>query len=160
VPEGDLRRRLRGEQIDVVLQRATALAPPDRLLLESVLREGRTATHIASLTAQPVRSIRRRAKRLIKRLASPEFMFVVRHRDAWPSTRRRVAEACVVEGQSMKLAARSLRLSFHSVRRQMEIIAGFFEATTPGSVWNAPPGFRRELPPPPPDVTSTTRSRT
>lgn len=141
----DLRRRFRAEQVDLVLRRATDLATPDRLLLESMLRDGYTTKRLASLSSQSVRTLRRRAKRLIQRLASPEFMFVVRHRDAWPTTRRRVADACIVEGRSMKLAARTLRLSFHSVRRQMETIAGLFEGAMPGRVWNAPAGFRRDV---------------
>jgi hypothetical protein len=140
----DLRRRPRQEQVDVLLSRAKALSHADRLLLESVLGEGRTAVYVARLTSQAPRSIRRRAKRLIHRLSTPEFMFVLRERATWPTTRRRVADACVVEGTSMLQAARQLHLSFHMVRRQVEIIASSFEAATPGARWSAPVGFRRE----------------
>ena len=142
---GDLRRRIRGEQMGKILDRATVLAAPDRLLLEAVFRDGRTAVQVASLTGQPVRCVRRRVKRLVKRLVSPEFVFIVQHREKWPGTRRRIADACVIEGRSMQQAAKHLRLSFHSVRRHMEVIAGFFEAAVPGKRWSAPTGFRVPL---------------
>lgn len=149
--EADLRRRRKAEQIDLVLQRASALGTPDRTLLEWVLRDGRTAIQVAHVTKEPVRAVRRRVRRLMRRILSPEFLFVVREREQWPPTRRRVADACIVDGRSMNQASKELRLSFHSVRRHIETIAGAFEARHPGKSWSTPVGFRRDR--------STPRSR-
>lgn len=140
----DLRRRRKAEQIELVLQRASALATPDRTLLEWVLRDGRTAIQVAQVTREPARVVRRRVRRLMQRVHSLEFLFVVRERERWPATRRRVADACVVGGRSMNQASKELRLSFHSVRRHLEAIAVAFEAIHPNKAWSTPVGFRRE----------------
>lgn len=140
----DLRRRRKAEQIELVLHRASVLALPDRTLLEWILRDGRTAIQVAHVTKESVRAVRRRVRRLMRRLLSPEFLFVVRERQQWPATRRRVADACIVEGRSMHQTSRDLNMSFHTVRRQIECIAGAFEIRHPDKPWSMPVGFRRD----------------
>lgn len=139
----DLRRRRREGELDVLLRRAEVLPKQDRLVLQTILREGKSAVMIAGLMQTNPRALRRRAKRLARRLVSPEFLFVVRELSKWPPTRRRVAEACVIEGKSARQAATDLRITFHTVRRHIEAMAHAFEAAHPGQPWNAPPGFFR-----------------
>lgn len=69
-----------------------------------------------------IRRLRRHLKRLVARLASPRFVCVERFEQSWPTTRRRVAQACIVEGQSIRQAARTLNLSLHTVRKQLQTI--------------------------------------
>lgn len=143
----DLRRRRQEGDIDVLLRRAEALPKQDRLVLQSILRDGKSSVLVAGLLETKPRAIRRRTKRLIARLVSHEFLFVLRESATWPPTRRRVAEACVVEGKSARQASTDLRITFHSVRRHLETIAHDFELANPGRLWNAPPGFFRALQP-------------
>lgn len=139
----DLRLKRREGEVDLLLRRAEALPKQDRLLLETMLREGKTAVVVAGLMQTNARALRRRTKRLARRLTSPEFLFVIREIGNWPPTRRRVAEACVIEGKSARQAAADLRITFHTVRRHIEAMAHAFEAANPGQPWNAPPGFFR-----------------
>ncbi len=69
-----------------------------------------------------IRRLRRHLKRLVERLASPRFVCVERFGQSWPTTRRRVAQACVIEGLSIRQAARTLNLSIHTVRKQLQTI--------------------------------------
>lgn len=139
----DMRRKRREGELDVLLRRAEALPKQDRLVLETILRDGKSAVKVAVLMQTNPRALRRRAKRLARRLVSPEFLFVIREMSTWPPTRRRVAEACVVEGKSARQAAEELRVTFHTVRRHLEAMAHAFEAVHPGQPWNAPHGFFR-----------------
>ena len=139
----DLRRKRREGELDVLLRRAEALPKQDRLFLETILREGKSTVKVAGLMQTNPRALRRRAKRLARRLCSHEFLFVIREMGNWPLTRRRVAEACVIEGKSVRQAAVDLRITFHTVRRHIEAMAHAFEAVHPGQPWNAPHGFFR-----------------
>ncbi len=139
----DLRRKRREGELDVLLRRAEALPKQDRLFLETILREGKSTVKVAGLMQTNPRALRRRAKRLARRLCSHEFLFVIREMGNWPPTRRRVAEACVIEGNSARQAAADLRITFHTVRRHIEAMAHAFEAAHPGLPWNAPHGFFR-----------------
>lgn len=140
----DLRRRRQAALVEKVLRLATSLPSEDRALLESIYREGRTAVQVSHLTRQPARTIRRRVRRIVHRMVSPEFAFVALHRERWPVSRRRIADACVLEGLSMCQAADRLRVSFHNVRRHMEVLAGLFEAAHPEKRWVTPSLVRGE----------------
>ncbi|USN99697.1 MAG: hypothetical protein H6810_03290 [Phycisphaeraceae bacterium] len=75
------------------------------------------------------RTERRRLRRLVTRVLSPRFAFVIASRRAWAPTRRRVAMACVVQGLSMREAGAALGLSLHSVRRQMDAVEALYLAS-------------------------------
>ncbi len=123
----DLRRSLHRDYAELIISRASALPPQERALLESVYDEGLTVARLAGLRNECPRALRRKMRRLIARVLCPKYAFVVRHRDTWPTTRKRVAKAVVVEGRSMRSAANALGLSFHTVRKEMQLIDALFE---------------------------------
>lgn len=90
---------------------------------------------IAALRGVSPSVLRRRVRRLVKRMASDEFLFVSRHvaprhggSCPWSSTRRRVAEACVLRGLSLRQAASLLNLSLHTVRTHRGAVAALFDS--------------------------------
>jgi len=125
----DLRRRRRGEWVDQLLDRAEWLPAGDRVLVEAVFRDGRSATELARLTGDEPRAVRRRIKRTVERALSGRLAFVIAHRASWAPTRRRIAEAMVIEGNSMREASRRLTLSYHTVRRHADAIDALYRET-------------------------------
>lgn len=124
----DLRRRRKREQIEQILARAAWLPDSDRAVLEAVFGEGKTVTEVAVLMGCPPRALRRRVRRLLDRVLAHRFVFVTSRIDGWPPTRRRVATACVIEGCSLRDAAKRLGISLYSVRRHHEAINAQLEA--------------------------------
>jgi len=125
----DLRRRRSRDLTDLIVSRAEWLAPEDRALILAVYRDGSTAEDIARLSGQSPRTVRRRLRALVRRALSSLFEYVLRHRDDWSPTRRRVATACVLQGRTLREASKFLRLSLHTVRRQMEAVRALHEAS-------------------------------
>lgn len=135
----DLRRRRRAEIIERVLRRLDPLPDRDRLLVESIYRDGRSAVEVSRLMGAPTRTVRRRVRRIVARVLSDRFVFVLSQRDAWPVACRRVADACFIEGRSLREAAEDLRLSLHQVRRHWVGIEAMY------ATWRAMPrASRRE----------------
>lgn len=124
----DLRRRASRDLAEVIVARAALLMPEDRRLLEAIYTDGLTALAVAQLTGDSPRSVRRRIRTLAARVLSDRFVFVMRQREHWRPTRRRVATACIVQGRPMREGARHLRLSLHVVRRQLDAVNALFEA--------------------------------
>jgi len=119
----DLRRRHARSMIERLVEMAGALPKSDRVLIETLYRDGRSASELAAIRGEDARAIRRRVRRLVRRVLSPEFRFVAMHKHEWPRTRRAVAEICVIEGRSLRDAAASLGTSLHAVRRHRDTIA-------------------------------------
>lgn len=124
----DLRRRRSRALADEILGQTAALEPHDGALLRAVFLDHKPMTELAALTRMPVRAVRRRVRELVRRVTSPEFAFVVRHSHAWPSERRRVAQAVVVMGKSYRQAGGDLGLSLHTVRCHSASIYAMCEA--------------------------------
>ena len=124
----DLRRKRRRELVERLVERAELVGPPDRALVLAYYRDGQSAADIARLAGEPVRSLRRRLRRVVQRMLSPRFEFVAAHRHTWTPTRRRVAGACVLEGRTLRDTAERLGLSLHCVRRHHDAIQAMFEA--------------------------------
>jgi DNA-directed RNA polymerase specialized sigma24 family protein len=129
----DLRRKRRREVVDRIVEGSVWLTPADRALVLAYYRDGQRATEIARLANEPVRALRRRLRRAVRRVLSPEFAFVVEAHAGWSPTRRRVARACVLEGWSQRETSERLGLSLHTVRRHHDAVRGMFElrATSP-----------------------------
>jgi DNA-directed RNA polymerase specialized sigma24 family protein len=108
--------------------RASLLPPADRVLLRAAFEDGRSVPELARLSGEPERKVRRRVERLVRRVGSDRFFFVGRHLQRWPPTRRKVAEAVVLSGLSMRRAARELRLTVYAVRLHMEAVNAMFES--------------------------------
>lgn len=146
---GDLRRRRRKELIERILDRTPWLPAGDRMLVEAVYRDERTVAELAPMLNTKPRTLRRRVQRLVRRMLSPEFMFVVgrfiegaqRRRvasaqqlgsagprgRAWNRATNKVAEEVVLNGRSLRETAQTLHLSLHAVRRYRDGVRMLFE---------------------------------
>lgn len=134
----DLRRRNARSHAEQIAGRAQFLPREEHALISAVYEQGRSISELALLSGKPPRTLRRDVRRIVQRLAAPEFAFVVLHADTWSGTLRRVARCCVVEGFPVRKAAQSLHLSLHTVRKHREMIrlmamaAGVPPAAAPG----------------------------
>jgi DNA-directed RNA polymerase specialized sigma24 family protein len=118
----DLRRSRERELSDLISMRARWLLPEDRALLLAVYRDGMQASDVATLRGESVRATRHRLRVLVQRVLDPTFLFVMRQRDSWPATRRRVATARFLQGRTLRACSKHLQLSLHAVRRHVEAV--------------------------------------
>lgn len=123
------RRRLSREAADEILRLADSLPSHESALIRAVFRDEKPITEVAALLEQPARKVRERVRRLVARVRSPHFDFVVRRAQAWPDLRRRVAHAVVVMGDTYRTASRRLGVSLHTVRREYAAVLAMAEAT-------------------------------
>ncbi len=149
-PAPDLRKRLRREFTARLLERAVWLPTPDRTLIEAVYRDHKKVADIARLLDADPRLLRRRVRSIARRVLSNKFMFVVGRlidsnptRPAhaqeaddeprkpvrrWSHERRRVAEECILNGRSIREAARALHLSLYAVRTHRQAVDVIFSS--------------------------------
>lgn len=128
-PATDLRRRRVRELSESIVDASRWCLPEDRALLQAMFRDGLSAADLAAMRRESPRILRARVKRLVDRVLSPRFAFVVARRDAWPPSTRRVATAAILQGRTLRDTAKHLQLSIHAVRRQMERIDALYELT-------------------------------
>jgi DNA-directed RNA polymerase specialized sigma24 family protein len=114
-------RQLR-DAAERILDLADHLAAPDRALLRGIYDRGMTAADLARVLGRRPRGVRRRVQRLVQRIGSPRFMFIVRNRRRWPKVRRSIAEMVFLQGRSQRDAAETLGLGVHRVRREVDRI--------------------------------------
>jgi hypothetical protein len=124
----DLRRRETRELGEIIVARSEFLLPEDRELVRSVFGEGMDANRVARLRGEKTRAVRRRVRQLAERVMSREFEFVARRCEGWPRGRRLVANACVLQGRTLREAAAHLRMTLHEVRRQMDLVHALIDA--------------------------------
>lgn len=103
------------------------LPDAERVLIYDAFELGTPVAQIARRTGQDPRTLTRRVRRITRRLLDPRFRFVAEHRTAWRPTQSMVAQACVLEGLSIRQASERLGLSRHTVRRHKEAIDALFE---------------------------------
>lgn len=123
----DLRRKRSRDMAEIVADHAQWALPDDRAVIWAIYRDGLTAQQVAHLRSESPRLLRARVRRIVARLVSEQFRFVLRKRDGWPQLRRAVGGACVLQGRSMRDAASFLRLSLHQVRREMGVIRALMD---------------------------------
>lgn len=121
-------RRFARDVADQVVMRAEHLPPHDRSLLMAVFADGKTVQDLAQLTREDPRRLRRHIRRLTHRILSNDFIFVVSHRDTWPTARRRVATACIINGRTIKEAAVESNTSFYNARKQIDAVRALLDA--------------------------------
>ncbi len=102
-----------------ILDYVDPLRTGDRALLRAIYDRGMTASDFARAVGQRPRTVRRRVQRLLERIGSDHFQFVLRQRQDWPSTRRRVAELVFLQGASQRQTAASTGLSLHQIRQEI-----------------------------------------
>lgn len=129
----DLRRKRTRDLAETVADNAQWASPDDRAIIQAIYRDGLTAQQVAHLRNESPRRLRARVRRIVARLVSERFRFVLRSRDQWPPMRRKVAGACILQGLSMREAARFLQLTLHQVRREMDIIHALMAEESPQS---------------------------
>lgn len=122
----DRRRRGMRAASERLVAGAAWLLPSDRALVVAVYGQGMRASDVAAAAGLGARVVRRRLRRLCERVLSELFWFVVGARDAWPSVRRRVATACVLQGRSKRETARFLQVTLHRVRAELAVVEALF----------------------------------
>ena len=108
--------------VERLLDLAEHLPDPDRALLRGIYDRGMSAADLARVLGRRPRGIRRHVQRLVERIGSPRFMFIVRNRRRWPKVRRSIAEMVFLQGRSQREAAEALGLGVHRVRREIDRI--------------------------------------
>jgi DNA-directed RNA polymerase specialized sigma24 family protein len=88
----------------------------DRTLVRWAYGDGKTITELAVVHRVSPRAMSRRLSRLVERCESVEFKFVIARIGAWEGPMKAVAQACVIEGRSVRAAAAHLNMSIHTVR--------------------------------------------
>ena len=109
-------------RVEELLTLCQHLPAPQRLLVEQRFRAGLDATQMARMSGCDPRRLQRRLRSLIRRVRHPLFAYLVTHGPLLPPDCRRVGEAVVFRGLSLRAAARELRLSLHAVRQQMRAL--------------------------------------
>ncbi|MGP1345105.1 MAG: hypothetical protein ACTS3F_00370 [Phycisphaerales bacterium] len=130
LPAADLRRREPRDQAEAILALARFVHPRDRALLTAIYEQGHCAAHLAALTHQDPRTIRRRIRHLLTRFRSPLFAFVATHLRQWPPARQRIAVLCILQGLTIRAAAERTGFTMHAVRRHLDQIKLLHELTT------------------------------
>lgn len=138
-------RRLRREQAEFVLAMSRHLAPRDRLLIEHVYRDGRSAADYARLSRCSVRSVQQRLQNLIKRMHSQHFQYFLAHESVFPRRYRSVARRMVIEGRGLRHTARLTGLSLHRVRHHHAQLLAILD--TQSLAWSPPPDSPARRPP-------------
>lgn len=98
---------------------AEHLPEEDRVLLQAVYDRGMRPSEFAKAIRVRPRSIRLRIRRIVARVGSPMYQFVVGQRDSWPEPRRTIAELVILRGESQREVARRLGVSLHCVRQEV-----------------------------------------
>jgi hypothetical protein len=108
--------------VDRLVRRAEVLCRADQALIAAIYLEHQTVAAVAFLQGVSVRVLRRRLYRIIRRVHTPEFIYVLRRHDQWRGIQRRVATAIFLRGLTMHQAARELKLPYFTVRRLRDIV--------------------------------------
>ncbi len=115
-------RREQRETAQRLVQLAIHLPQADRALLESVYKHGTPTSVLARAAGRPARTIRERVHRLVKRVTSPAFGYVLRHCDEWRPLVRHIAEAVILHGRTHRETAEELGITVYRVRREVDRI--------------------------------------
>lgn len=118
----DLRRHRIREHSDEIARLAAFLPEHERTPLLMVFRENKTTLEVAALLGKPVRQVRKDVRRLVQRVLSEPYRFVVENRDSWPTRRKRVATLIVVYGLRFREASAQSGDSLYALRREMELV--------------------------------------
>lgn len=112
----------------VVAEYAAFLAPDDAELVRAIYSRGVSPNELARLIGTSPNNVRRRACRLVARMRSPAFGFVIRQRDQWTPLMREVASACILHAMTLQHAAATLRISYHTARRYRDLVLRMAES--------------------------------
>jgi len=119
--------RARREHVERLLRLAEHLAPSDRSLIEGIYNRGMSAAELARAAGVQPTTIRRRARRLLNRMAGSMYRFVLANRERWPKRRRDVADLIYLQGVGQRETAAALNCSLHEVRREAQYVRAAHE---------------------------------
>jgi hypothetical protein len=114
--------------VDRLVSRAEVLSRADQALIAAIYLKHQTLAAVACLQGTSVRVVRRRLYSIIRRVHTPEFIYVVRRRARWPEQQRRVATAIFLRGLTMRQTARGLKLPYFTVRRLRDVVLALITA--------------------------------
>jgi hypothetical protein len=106
-----------------IVQLAEFLQPRDRDLLRAIYSRGVAMSELARAAQRPARAVQRRARALVAHITRPEFAFIAAHHETWPAVRRHVAAMVFLQRRRMTDAARVLRVSMYTIRRERVAIS-------------------------------------
>ncbi len=113
---------LQRDYAERLLERAAHLEKTDRLLIEQVYRNGMSITDAACISGDDPRKVQRRITKLLKRMDSDRFVFVLGHWELLPVSIRKTVELVVLQGHSLRRAARLSRVSLYQVRQHLRTL--------------------------------------
>ena len=116
------RRSHRRNYIERLLDRAKYLDESDHALIAQVYQYGSSISGIARVSGQSASNLRRHVARLLKRMNSPLFTFMMAHGDLLPGPTRKIATLVVLKGCSQRRAASLSGQTLHRVRKHLQTL--------------------------------------
>jgi len=115
-------RQTHRRQVSEMLMYSEYLPESDRLIIEQFLGQGRSVAHLAKLSSVPVRQMHRRVNSITNRLSKKLFRAVSVQFDLLPKEDRPIAKLVVIQGMSMRGAAKTTGLTLHQIRKHMNSV--------------------------------------
>ena len=113
----DLRRNIRANIKSQIVAWADFLADPDRLILHAIFLHAQKILSIAALTRTSGDAVRKRMRKLVARIVSPEFQFIAKNLLLLPPPTQAIARMCILQGRPISEVAAELRLTPNYVRQ-------------------------------------------
>ena len=116
----------------VIEARTNLLDPEDRNLLRAVLIYNQPTKVVAQINRTSTSIIRRRIRRLIVRISSPQFVSVARSLHLLNDEQFTVVKYHILQGRSLQATVDATSLRYHTIRRVLAevdgIVAGLVKA--------------------------------
>lgn len=150
VTASDAGRRIdRRRHHEFILDMASHLTRGDRMMIELIYRDGRSAAEVACLSRRHVRTVQSRSKAVVKRIYSRDFQYLVAHESLLPRDLQASARRLILEGRGLRGTARLTGHSLHVVRRHQIQIKALLRVHA--DAWSPPsdsPARQRPVQPP------------
>ncbi len=124
----DLRRPRDTQPVDLILARVDWLAPPERDLVLTVLRDARSISAIARDTGANPRILRRTFAGAVSRLLDERTVYIAATLPRLRGLRAKVARAHYLQGQTLRAIADADRASLHAVRAHRVALESLYDA--------------------------------
>jgi len=115
-------RHAKRRRIHEILALSHYLPKYEQTLIQQVYEEGLPVARLAHLYQQPPRMMKRRIDLIVKRMSNKLFRFVAMHEDTLPIEVRPTARHVVLQGMSLRRAAKKSGRSLHVIRQHMNTV--------------------------------------